>query len=100
MENVDPTWEDWRSRFSALGIDDATLPRGQRVNSYIIALQAAVDGLGIAPGWRRLVDNHLRQGLLVRAIEAKTRSAGAYYQLLRANRPVTAPGDDLRRWID
>jgi len=100
LENVDPSWEDWRSWFAGHGINDAALPRGQRVNSYMIALQAAVDGLGIALGWRRLVENHLRQGLLVPAIEAKTRSAGAYYQLLREGRPVTAQTDHLRRWID
>jgi DNA-binding transcriptional LysR family regulator len=100
MENVDPTWEDWRTWFTAHGIDAVNLPRGQRVNSYIIALQAAVDGLGIALGWRRLVENHLRQGLLVPAIEAATRSTGAYYQLLREGRPAAAQTDQLRRWID
>jgi len=99
LENADPTWEDWTVWFNAQGLEAATLPRGQRVNSYIIALQAAVDGLGIALGWRRLVESHVRQGLLVPAIDAKVRSTGAYYQLLREGR-ITSPNiDSLCRWI-
>lgn len=100
LENVDPTWEDWGTWLADHGIKDPSLARGQRVNSYIIALQAAVDGLGVALGWRRLIEGYLKQGLLVPAIEAKTRSTGAYYQLLREGRPVGAQADHLRRWID
>ena len=99
LENADPTWEDWTVWFHAQGIEGPTLARGQRVNSYIIALQAAVDGLGIALGWRRLVESHLRQGLLVPAIDAKVQSTGAYYQMLREGRTTNANVDGLRRWI-
>lgn len=100
LENVDPTWEDWGTWFADHGINDPSLARGQRVNSYIIALQAAVDGLGIALGWRRLIEGYLRQGLLVPAIEARMRSTGAYYQLLRDGRPIGTQTEHLRRWID
>lgn len=100
LENGDPTWEDWGTWFAKQGINNAPLLRGQRINSYLIALQAAVDGLGIALGWRRLIEGYLRQGSLVPAVPATVRSNGAYYQLLRERRTASADVDSLRRWID
>jgi DNA-binding transcriptional LysR family regulator len=100
LENGDPSWEDWETWFAKQGVNQAPLLRGQRINSYLIVLQAAVDGLGIALGWRRLIESHLRQGSLVPAIPATVRSSGAYYQLLRERRSANSDVDSLRRWID
>ncbi len=55
------TWDDW---FAGLGLPS---PRGRRfnVNNYMIALQAAQDGVGAVLGWERLVHNLLQDGKLV-----------------------------------
>lgn len=56
------SWPDWFARNSA------TLrrgPRGPRFNNYMIAIQAALDGQGLALGWRRLIAPLLNDGRLV-----------------------------------
>jgi DNA-binding transcriptional LysR family regulator len=53
-----------------------TVDSRQLINNYIIAVQAAVDGIGIVL-MKRLLTNHLKQGLLVPAIEAMVLTTGA-----------------------
>lgn len=100
LENVDPIWEDWTTWFNQLGVADAPSTRGQLINNYIIAVQAAVDGIGIVLGWKYLLLNYLRQGLLVQAIEATVPTTQAYYQMLSQRRSASANVDHLRRWIE
>jgi len=100
LENVDPIWEDWTTWFNQLGVGDAPSTRGQLINNYIIAVQAAVDGIGIVLGWKYLLLNYLRQGLLVPAIDAAVPTTGAYYQMLSQRRGASANVDHLRRWIE
>ncbi len=95
-----PTWEDWNSWFNHLGITEAPSTRGQLINNYIIAVQAAVDGIGIVLGWKRLLTNYLKQGLLVPAISAVVPTTGAYYQMLHERRNTGANVDHLRKWIE
>jgi DNA-binding transcriptional LysR family regulator len=100
LENVDPIWEDWAAWFAQLGINDAPSSRGQLINNYIIAVQAAVDGIGIVLGWKYLLQNHLRQGLLVPAIDASVPTTQAYHQMLSERRHASGNVDLLRRWIE
>ena len=39
-----------------------------RFNDYSVVLQAAIEGQGVAMGWRHLVDPLIEQGLLVRPV--------------------------------
>ncbi|HEY7690334.1 MAG TPA: LysR substrate-binding domain-containing protein [Dongiaceae bacterium] len=100
LENVDPIWEDWAAWFAQLGINDAPSSRGQLINNYIIAVQAAVDGIGIVLGWKYLLQNHLRQGLLVPAIDVSVPTTQAYHQMLSERRHASGNVDLLRRWIE
>jgi LysR family glycine cleavage system transcriptional activator len=56
-------WQGWLARFGV------KLGRGNKVfrfNDYSIVLQAAIEGQGVALGWRHLVAPLIAQGLLVR----------------------------------
>lgn len=55
------TWEDW---FQASGIPEPA-PRFVSFDNYIYSLEAAVEGRGIALGWKNFVDRHLEAGALV-----------------------------------
>ena len=61
-------WMDWKNWLAHNRIHDATLERTARFNTYPLAIQAAVDGLGLALGWRHLVDHLLESGQLVRPL--------------------------------
>lgn len=56
------SWPDWFARNAEPLAHD---PRGPRFNSYSIAIQAVLDGQGLALGWRRLVEPLLRDGRLI-----------------------------------
>ena len=58
-------WKEWLARF------DVRLPRKPRLsrfNDYSIVLQAAIEGQGVAQGWRHIVQPLIAQGLLVRPL--------------------------------
>lgn len=61
-----PHWMQWGAWFQAFGqsLDDA--PKGSVFDSYPLMLQAAVEGHGIALGWRRTAQGLLENGALVR----------------------------------
>jgi DNA-binding transcriptional LysR family regulator len=59
-------WKEWLLRF------DVSLPRQPRLfrfNDYSIVLQAAIEGQGVAQGWRHIVQPLIAQGLLVRPLQ-------------------------------
>ncbi|MEL6640386.1 MAG: LysR substrate-binding domain-containing protein [Pseudomonadota bacterium] len=60
----DRQWTSWVKWFAQLGYD-GRLPEGLTVNNYIIALQAAQDGMGVVIGWERMTAPLLETGALV-----------------------------------
>ena len=59
-------WKEWLMRF------DISLPRKPvlfRFNDYSIVLQAAIEGQGVAQGWRHIVQPLIAQGLLVQPLQ-------------------------------
>jgi len=61
-------WMSWETWFSGQGVQ-ADKPDGVATfNTYPLAVQAAVGGLGIALGWGHLVDQLLESGALIRPV--------------------------------
>jgi DNA-binding transcriptional LysR family regulator len=60
----DKNWSNWFSWFNALGYKGKISP-GIHVNNYMIGLQAASDGMGIALGWKHLCKPKIDSGELV-----------------------------------
>lgn len=56
-------WDDWLAR---LGLPLRVGSQGTVFDSYPIMIQAAIEGHGIAIGWRRTTENLLQSGALVR----------------------------------
>lgn len=73
-------WNTWLSRIGSTAID---LDQGALFNTYPLAVQAAIDGLGVALGWGHLVDRHLEDGALVRPLEERQVRTEQGYYLLR-----------------
>jgi DNA-binding transcriptional LysR family regulator len=99
LENVDPRWEDWPTWFRAVGVRHSPRRVGQRMNSYMVAVQAAIDGVGIALGWRRMIESYLCQGLLVPVVDAAMPATNAYYQVYSSQRPLGPAAKALRDWL-
>lgn len=81
-------WFSWKSWLAAQG---APMMSGDRLafDSYDLVIQAAEQGLGIALGWKGLVDNRLETGTLVEALPHRASSHQGYYvKVVNPNAPA------------
>jgi len=104
-------WINWRVWLTEQKVDlpqtpsrdgTGTGPAGLRrlvINSYPLIVQAARDGLGVALGWRHLVDAPLAAGALVRPLEQTVRTKLGYYLLIRRDRGASPQAEAFRGWL-
>jgi len=88
-------WENW---FSENGVDFQTL-HGMLFDQFATAAQAAIAGLGIALLPTFLIEDELKRGDLVAAIDRATESRERYYLAYPAERADYAPLAAFRDWI-
>ena len=89
-------WSDWFTEMKTRYHDDGS---GLRLNHYVLVLQAAMAGEGIAIGWTHLVDYLIEQGLLVRIGNRRWRTGRSFY-LIWSNRSLLSPqAEAVRSWI-
>ena len=84
-------WLNWRQWLSAHGAGQVTVPRPLTVTSYPLVIDAARRGLGVALGWRGLVDDDLREGRLVVPLRESLKTRFGYHLVWpRARAPSPA----------
>lgn len=88
-------WERW---FQLQGVTPQPL-RGMLFDQFATAAQAAMSGLGIALLPEFLIEDELRRGDLVRAIERPMESRERYYLAWPAARAAYPPLKAFRDWI-
>jgi LysR family glycine cleavage system transcriptional activator len=99
MQPHDPSWIDWTEYLSHFGVTVPPILAGPRFNNYLIVLQAAVAGEGIALGWKRLIDSHLRDKLLVPLPVGSMRTPGAYYLARHENSEPKVHSARIGDWL-
>jgi LysR family glycine cleavage system transcriptional activator len=100
-EALGAVWPNWRMWMLAAGVKDFNDTRGLHFSQTSLALQAAIDGNGVALGDSTLVGDDLASGRLVKPFELSLRSPAqfAYHLITRrdtAERPMTKA---FRNWI-
>jgi DNA-binding transcriptional LysR family regulator len=91
-----PTWSDWLARFGVAYTDRGD---GLRLNDYALVIHAALAGEGIIMGWRHLTEQLVREGRLVRAVEARYRSEHGFYVVWPRHLPLTDDILAIRDWL-
>ncbi len=83
--NIDaaPRWADW---FSAAGITDYSLPKGLHFPNSSMALQAAIDGQGVALARSSHVVDDLAAGRLVKLLDIYVQSVSCYNLIIPNDR--------------
>ncbi|MEX0364880.1 MAG: LysR substrate-binding domain-containing protein [Ruegeria sp.] len=93
-------WMDWRTWLGHQGAEDVTLDRAAFFNTYPLAIQAAVDGLGVALGWGHLVDHLLDAGKLVRPVQQSyARTESGYFLLRNLEKKRFAEQEIVEDWL-
>src|ERR1700712_5490414 len=90
--------DDWPSWLKAAGVARVTA-RGPDFQFYGQALQAAVDGLGIAMGIRPYIDDDLAAGRLVAPFDTSVPKGMRWYLGYRGFRTQQPDFAAFRRWI-
>ena len=98
VEGVDWTWTTWAEFLKAAGAPHRKL-NVRRFNSYVIALQAAQAGQGVALGWMSLVKPLLAAKLLAKAGPAEIAAPQSFYLTWPVRQPLKAEAEILRDWL-
>jgi LysR family glycine cleavage system transcriptional activator/LysR family transcriptional regulator of beta-lactamase len=91
--------EAWDLWFASVGLNERPRSKGITLANAALCCQAAVDGLGVAIAQRAYIDDDLRSGRLVVAVDHVARTESGYYLVcdpLKANAP---PVRLFRDWI-
>ncbi|MGE3305827.1 MAG: LysR substrate-binding domain-containing protein, partial [Rhizobiaceae bacterium] len=98
VEGIDWTWTTWTEFLREVGHSDRGV-NVRRFNSYVIALQAARSGQGVALGWESLVAPLIEAGNLVQVTEAAIPAPGSYFVTWSARRTLSPQASMLRDWL-
>jgi LysR family glycine cleavage system transcriptional activator len=91
-----PTWTTWLKAAGARRVDAR---RGLRVNSPIMALQAAIDGQGVVLARAVTAAEDLREKRIVRPFRFACATNYSYYLLHPAGLPLSRAASDFCRWL-
>lgn len=98
VEGVDWTWSTWSDFLRETGAPHRRLSV-RRFNSYVIALQAAQDGQGLALGWMSLVKPLIARKALVQVTSAEIVAPQSFYVTWNSKRPLSRDAEILKAWL-
>ena len=90
--------DDWQRWFSSMGAR-AVEPKGATFEFYGHAIQAAVDGVGIAMGIRPYIDDDIAAGRLVAPFDGSVSKGMSWYLIYRPEQMRDEGFQVFRRWI-
>lgn len=98
VEGVDWTWTTWADFLRDTSIGRKRL-NVRRFNSYVIALQAAQDGQGLALGWLSLVKTLIAKKTLVQVTPARMAAPHSFYVTWGTEHGLSREAEILRDWL-
>ena len=99
LGQFDRNWVTWQAWLSAQGVKAGARKRGLEFDNYLVLLQAAVRGEGIALCGGRLAEDFIARGDLMRPIEATLTSDRAFYILYPSGIRLSAAAVKFRDWL-
>jgi LysR family glycine cleavage system transcriptional activator len=100
LGQFDRNWVTWQAWLGSHGVTGSPSRRGLEFDNYLVLLQAAIRGEGIALCGRRLAEDFIARGDLVRPlVEATLRSDRAFYLLYRDGARLSDAAAKFRDWV-
>jgi LysR family transcriptional regulator, glycine cleavage system transcriptional activator len=93
----DPTFPDWDTWLSSLGVAGAL--RIRRFSDSNLVIEAATQGLGVALMWHSLVADELRSGRLQRLFDSILPTVHGYHLVVPPNRLQVPKIAAFREWM-
>jgi LysR family glycine cleavage system transcriptional activator len=95
----EPDYPSWRSWFATLGLPNPETRQGPLFTLALMALQAAIDGQGIALGQGLLVEYDMAAGRLVRPFQVEVPLRLDYYLIYAADMQENAAFQAFHQWL-
>lgn len=98
VEGVDWSWTNW-PEFLRHGAAATRRLNIRRFNSYVIAVQAALDGQGVALGWKSLMKPLIAARRLKAVGGHEMPAPQSFYLTWTMRRPLSAEAGILKHWL-
>jgi LysR family transcriptional regulator, glycine cleavage system transcriptional activator len=95
----DRNWVTWQAWLQSFGIEWRPRLKGLGFDNYLVLIQAALDGQGIALGGGRLAEDFIARGTLLRPLDTTLRSDRAFYLVVPTEVPLSKPAQQFRDWL-
>lgn len=99
LDEYDHNWVTWEQWLKSVGINSQPTGNSISFDNYMVLVQAALNGEGIALGGGRLADDFLAGGALVRPIGATLRSDRSFHLLIPSDVPMSPQAARFKDWI-
>ena len=99
--DVNEEWFNWTDWFNACQLPlNLEASRKLNMNNYLLVVQAALNGQGLALAWENLVDDYLNSGLLVAPVSTEFVTTSQFYLLEPITTRKAKSGVTLfRQWL-
>lgn len=98
LEDEHWNWLNWRQWLTSHGVSMAAGQRGLTVDSYPLVIEAARRDMGIALGWRGLVDGDIAAGRLVVVLEETIETRFGYYVVWPRSKKLSPEAKSFMDW--
>jgi len=90
---------DWRKLFDNFNLDYRNSNADETFNDYAIVLQAAMEGQGIALGWKPMVNSLIASGRLLAPLDVEIKTQNPFYILTPKDKVEDKSPQLLRAWL-
>ena len=99
LSRFDRNWIRWDDWFEAFGLANQPDTNALRYDNYLLLINAAIRGEGIALSGRRLAEDMISNNELVRPISASLKSEFAFYLLRPLTGTMSPIKTQFREWL-
>ena len=99
LDRYDRNWVTWQAWLATHGVTAEPRRRGLEFGNYLVLLQAALRGAGIALCGGRLAEDFIAKGELIRPIDATLRSERAFWVIWPKDVPLGPAAASFRDWL-
>ncbi|KAF5300165.1 hypothetical protein FQR65_LT19396 [Abscondita terminalis] len=100
LDESQKDWINWAEWFALVGYPMFKPKNRVNINNYPLLIQAAINGQGVALAWGSLVDDYLRNGVLIRPVETILRTQTNFCMLEPIDRGVIPSSvKQFRNWL-
>ncbi|MGV3550805.1 LysR substrate-binding domain-containing protein [Rhizobium sp.] len=90
---------DWKEWFESAGLHYRPQSRPLTINDYVLVIQAALAGEGVALGWDHLIERQVASGALVPVGQHVLRTGSGFHVVWPRSRELSGPARKVRDWL-